>query len=122
MRLLSWTKVIIELKKCIIVCSNCHREIHNPEAFLKTDYKTNKSLNFENTITPTGKCPCCNTDTYRTIYCSQICCNYYKRKVKRPSREELKSLIKTIPYTRIGKMFGVSDNSIRKWAKSYGLI
>lgn len=24
----SWTKITQELSKCILVCSNCHREIH----------------------------------------------------------------------------------------------
>ena len=28
MRLMSWDKVLLELKKCILVCANCHREIH----------------------------------------------------------------------------------------------
>ncbi|MEI8232900.1 MAG: HNH endonuclease signature motif containing protein [bacterium] len=24
----SWDKILVEAKKCILVCSNCHREIH----------------------------------------------------------------------------------------------
>ena len=28
MRLWSWNKVLIELDKCMMVCANCHREIH----------------------------------------------------------------------------------------------
>ena len=24
----AWQKIVIELEKCILVCSNCHREIH----------------------------------------------------------------------------------------------
>lgn len=38
-----------------------------------------------------------------------------QRTVERPSREELKQLIRTKPFTQIGKMYGVSDNAIRKW-------
>ncbi len=42
------------------------------------------------------------------------------RKIKnRPSKEELIELIKIIPLTKIGEKFGVSGNTIRKWAKSY---
>ena len=37
------------------------------------------------------------------------------------TREELKTLIRTMPFTKIGQKFGVSDNSIRKWCKRYGL-
>jgi len=28
MRLRSWDAILEELKKCILVCANCHREIH----------------------------------------------------------------------------------------------
>ena len=37
------------------------------------------------------------------------------------TREELKKLIRTIPFTKIGEMFGVSDNAIRKWCDKFGL-
>lgn len=37
------------------------------------------------------------------------------------SREKLKELIRTIPFTTIGKQFGVTDNAIRKWCKHYNL-
>lgn len=29
MRKMSWHKVLLELEKCILVCANCHREIHD---------------------------------------------------------------------------------------------
>ena len=40
---------------------------------------------------------------------------------KRCDREELKNLIRNIPFTHIGKKFGVSDNTIRKWCDYYNL-
>lgn len=36
-------------------------------------------------------------------------------------RDKLKELIFTIPFTKIGKMFGVTDNAIRKWCKKFNL-
>lgn len=43
-----------------------------------------------------------------------------QRKVKnRPSLEELEKLKETLPMTKIGEMFGVSDNAVRKWIKQY---
>ena len=53
-------------------------------------------------------------------YCKE-CWDIEQRKVNRPSREELKKLIRTIPFTRIGKQFNVSDNTIRKWCISENL-
>lgn len=33
----SMAKIREELKKCIVVCSNCHMEIHNPQCKLETN-------------------------------------------------------------------------------------
>jgi hypothetical protein len=45
------------------------------------------------------------------------------RKVEWPTKEELKNLLdQKVPFTKLGKMFGVSDNAVRKWAKHYNLI
>lgn len=49
------------------------------------------------------------------------CAAKASRKTDRPNREELKSLIRTKTFTELGKRFGVSDNSVRKWCKSYSL-
>jgi len=43
------------------------------------------------------------------------------RKSNRPSKEELLELIKTKSFCEIGRMFGVTDNAIRKWCKTEGL-
>lgn len=73
------------------------------------------------------KCPNCNIDFYsmksqNKKYCSKKCVDKsYCVKAKRPSRDELLELVKSKPFTKIGEMFGVSDNAIRKWCDSYGL-
>lgn len=53
-------------------------------------------------------------------YCAD-CWSIMNRRVERPCREELKSLIRNLPFTQIGKEFGVSDNTIRKWCDNYDL-
>lgn len=40
---------------------------------------------------------------------------------ERPSRDELKYLIRTKPFTHIGKQYGITDNAIRKWCDGYEL-
>ena len=37
------------------------------------------------------------------------------------TREELKQLIRTTPFTTIGKNYGVSDNAVRKWCDKFNL-
>ena len=53
-------------------------------------------------------------------YCSD-CLNSVRRVCERPSRDELKRLIRSTPFTKIGEQFGVTDNSIRKWCVAEGL-
>lgn len=44
-----------------------------------------------------------------------------ENKKNRPSREELKNLIRTKSFLQIGRDFNVSDNAIRKWCKAENL-
>jgi hypothetical protein len=124
-----WKKIVEELKKCILVCSNCHREIHNPQQneILEDQGLSNSNLNREhnreNHFTPSGSCPTCFEDVYGTKYCSVECAQKGGRKVaNRPGKTTLKKLIKTTSWVAIGKKYGVSDNAVRKWAKQYKII
>ena len=51
------------------------------------------------------------------------CCPKTTRKVERPSKEELYILLKENNgnFSKLGRMFGVCDNSIRKWCNLYNL-
>lgn len=51
-----------------------------------------------------------------------LCANcYYKtiRVVERPTKEELYDLLSKNTFIAVGKMYGVSDNAVRKWCKLY---
>lgn len=50
-----------------------------------------------------------------------ICAAKASRVCERPSRDELKALIRVTSFTEIGRKYGVSDNSVRKWCDRYGL-
>lgn len=67
-------------------------------------------------------CEHCNmTLQYRQIkFCSTECELTVRRsRSNKPSKEELSELSTHLPFTKIGTMFGVSDNAVRKWCKSY---
>ena len=49
-------------------------------------------------------------------------CSYkMKRKVERPPRDILKFDIRNYPFIKLSEKYGVTDNAIRKWCKSYNL-
>ena len=116
----SWKRALEELKKCILICSNCHREIHYTE----------RNVEYEKLmIRPLLDLECENCHTVfqssqpKSKYCSQICNHIGEKKVKnRPTVEELQKLINSITMVKIGKIYGVSDNAVRKWAKSYNIL
>lgn len=56
----------------------------------------------------------------RATYCSK-CYSMSNRKTERPSREQLKEMIRNQSFTEIAKQFDVSDNAIRKWCSAMDL-
>lgn len=68
-----------------------------------------------------NKCKKCGKIISSNAEHCEICSKEMRRKTSRPTREELKILIKNMPFTQIGEKFGVSDNTIRKWCNSYNL-
>lgn len=55
-------------------------------------------------------------------YCGIKCTSQSQRRVERPDKETLKSDIELLSWRAIGRKYGVSDNAVRKWARSYSLI
>lgn len=49
------------------------------------------------------------------------CSSAQRRTVIRPEKETLLQELLSTSFTAVGKKYGVSDNAIRKWCKSYGL-
>lgn len=126
----SWIKVKEELPKTILVCANCHREIHDnliDNNELKTSYDSDKAQEIDKEIQQIKSkelnyCKSCGKLIDRKAERCMECSYLAKRVVKnRPSREELKNLIKTLPFTTIANNYLVTDNTIRKWCDSYNL-
>lgn len=118
MRQLSWDKMIKEVKKCVLLCANCHREKHaHPDSF-NFDEESEQQSFLDRELKPTGTCPVCERDVYGTTYCSTNCSKQKRRKVQnRPSKEQLQKDVDELGYCGTGRKYGVSDNAIRKWMK-----
>lgn len=69
-------------------------------------------------------CPCGKIlHSLQKKYCSKSCLDAApkQRKVERPSKEQLSDDLQQMSWVAIGRKYGVSDNAIRKWAKTYGI-
>lgn len=114
----SWDKIVIELRKCVLLCSNCHREVHagttkipdnisrfNEEytIYKKKDKKIDKN-----------KCPVCgDLKPIKHKTCSQNCARIKNQKINWEDIN-LKELMKKHSNVVIGKMLGVSETTVRK--------
>ena len=112
-----WERAKKELDKCILLCLNCHAETHYVEI----------DIDLRSIILPTliKVCLMCegeyDTKDETRKYCSPECYSFNSRKVDRPTKEDLEKLIYSTTFVHIGRMFGVHDNSVRKWCKKYNL-
>ena len=98
-----------DLDNLQLLCPNCHSFTDNFRG------KRNKKNKTEH------KCIECGKEISRwsnSGLCSD-CTKKKQRKVERPSLEELERLLSNNSYVAVGKMFNVSDNTIRKWIKNY---
>lgn len=98
------------LENLRIVCANCNATL--PTHCGRHNKKVNKCIDCGDTITPKSK-KCNKCSAIGKIYLD-------KRKLKeRPPHSQLQQEISELGYSGTGRKYGVSDNSIRKWVKSY---
>ena len=90
--------------------------IHKIDDVWVSDIKTIKISNTRKCI-----CPVCKKE-YKDLK-AKMCIKCYQkaRSVNIPNKDTLLNLILNFPFTKIGKMFNVSDNAVRKWCKKYDL-
>lgn len=123
-------KQLEEAKKCVLVCANCHRGIHEGKLSVPENWQDLYDINFaqelihKKELLKTRKihyCKRCGREiSSGADYCPE-CASFIRRTCDRPSREELKILIREKPFTQIAEIYGVSDNAIRKWCDGYKL-
>ena len=125
---ISFNKAKEEVKKCILVCSNCHREIHEGliDSNLNSSYDEERAEeiqqeldDFKNKTIHYCK-NCGRIISSKAIFCLECSANN-ARVVERPSKQILKEKIRSTPFTQIGAEYQVSDNTIRKWCDAYHL-
>ena len=99
------------IKNLRLVCPNCNSQLD-----------TSGGKNRRKKINCLG----CGRIIWKTSSYCRICrprSSYFRKVplVDRPSKEELGYLIGNVSMVKIGKKYGVSDNTIRKWCKDLGV-
>lgn len=98
------------------LCPNCHSQT-----------KTFAGKNATSTQVVERKlyyCVDCGKEISRgSSRCSE-CSSISRRKVQRPSKDDLASLMKAhnCNFAAVGKIYNVRDNTVRKWCKFYGIM
>lgn len=114
----SWDRLVEELKKCVLLCKNCHAEYHCPN-LMKSQLADTHVFRVEydraSFVQCTGKCPLCEKDVFKTKFCSVDCARKSQQRVQRPSCDQLKAELKLMSWSEMGRKYGVSDSAIRKW-------
>ncbi len=121
----TFDRCIEEVKKCILLCANCHRELEyniwdlnevnipKPDEEVLIQYYQDKQSGF------IIQCPYCKID-FRSVhskkkYCSNQCKRMAYRKAIRPELDVLQDQVKQYGFVGTGRLYNVSDNAIRKW-------
>jgi hypothetical protein len=117
----SWDKIVVELRKCILVCTNCHNEIHEGIIEIPKDVKRFNEEFSDFYVKKAEQffdiCPICGGKKRKNlITCSHNCAAKMSRKVDWDNID-LTNLIKTKSNTEIGFDLGITEASVRKRMK-----
>lgn len=116
----SWSKIITEIKKCVCLCSNCHKEVHAgvstvPDTAPRFDELLIPSHLFRSSAVY-DSCPICGKLKYQTFKtCSRKCSyNNTKRIVDWSTNDVVELLMKYKTYAAVGELLGVTGAAVSR--------
>lgn len=111
----AWHLVLEESKKCILLCHNCHSELHNPDCLT-----SNYNLEYVHKPTVVDKyCISCGKKiTKSATRCAQ-CQGKTQEKIAWPKTQQLQQMVSNTSYRAVGELLGVSDVAVKKRIVKY---
>jgi len=120
----SYERLKAEADKCDLLCVRCHTELHYKWQATKDDNKWEKHKKKspqekQIKLLLISACETCNKQ-YKPKnkgqkYCCAECYRIASRKCERPTKEILINQLRSMSVSAVGRLYGVSDNAIRKW-------
>jgi len=100
------------------LCPNCHTQTENYGS--KNSRRKEKRHRFSLKV-----CPVCNNkfipNRRGQEICSTRCVSINNKKNPPISKQELKQYLESNSFSGVGRIFNVSDNTIRNWCKKYNM-
>lgn len=111
----SWDKIVNELKKCILVCHNCHSEIHaNVRELPKSFSQFDEKYSDYKLIGKFNECEICKKlKPIQNKFCSKKCAQKNSRKVDWDNIDIL-DLLSKFSISELEKKLNVSNAAIYK--------
>ena len=124
-RPIKWQIMVKELKKCVLLCCRCHRELHAGLIKLPDKFSIfNDAFIMEKDIKRKDNCPVCGCEKWECRkVCSRKCAAKLSRKVDWSNVDLNKFLlVDKMSLNSIGRMLNVSGNAVKKRAIKIGLL
>lgn len=116
----NWKDISNELRKCILLCSNCHKEVHRGITTIPKEYHKFTDIYYNKLIEDCYDiCPICKTNKKlkSNITCSYKCAARKSRKVDWDNIDLLALKSEGKSNVEIASMLGVSDATVGKRLK-----
>lgn len=117
---IAWSRIVKELRKCILICNNCHGEIHSGVSVIPNSVtKFNEQyVVYKDKSKDYVPCPICRTPMPPIkITCSRACAARKSRKVDWSSVDIVAMKNSGKSNLSIGDELGVSEAAVRKRLK-----
>lgn len=116
-----WKTLVKEMKKCVMLCSNCHKEIHSPRGNIKIpinaqrfneDFNDYKNLENDRLM---NACPICDKQKPTHLRtCSSKCAAKLTGTVDWENIDVISLVNEHENYEKIGRMLDISGAAVRK--------
>ena len=121
----SWDRIVKELRKCIMVCHNCHSEIHEGSLAIP-DIVSSFNEEFVVYQVPKGEvldtCPICQgPKPIHYLTCSRECARK-KQMIVDWDQYDLLEMAKSMNISQIASTIGLSHPAVKKRLKKLGIL